>query len=181
MSPDDIFPKLAGSQFYSTFHCCKGYWAILIEEKSKDYTTFVSSRGLMRFGVMPFVMVNSGSTYNRMIRKLLDGIQNLENYVDDVLGHTKSWTEHMKILQNFFEKVRKANLSLRPSKCRIRYGKVDFWATLYRVTTQDHKPNLLGPFCRPKGLKQRNNVVVFWAWSIFITAMCKIVQRSLHQ
>jgi len=43
-----------------------------MEEKSKDYTTFVSSCGLMRFRVMPFGMVNSGSTYNRMIRKLLD-------------------------------------------------------------------------------------------------------------
>jgi len=38
MSPDDIFPKLAGSQFYSTFDFCKGYWAIPMEEKSKDYT-----------------------------------------------------------------------------------------------------------------------------------------------
>jgi len=37
MSTDDIFPKLSGSQFYSTFG-----------------------------------MVNSGSTYNRMVRKLLD-------------------------------------------------------------------------------------------------------------
>jgi len=44
----------------------------------------------MRFRVMPFGMVNSLSTYNRMIRKLLEGTQNLESYVDDVLGHTKS-------------------------------------------------------------------------------------------
>jgi len=28
MSPDDIFPKLTGSHFYSTFDFCKGYWAI---------------------------------------------------------------------------------------------------------------------------------------------------------
>jgi len=62
-----------------------------------------------------------------MIRKLLEGTQNLESYVDDVLGHTKSWTEHMEILRDFFERVRKANLSLRPSKCRIRYGKVRFF------------------------------------------------------
>jgi len=102
MSPDDIFPKLAGSQFYSTFDFCKGYWAIPMEEKSKDYITFVCSRGLMRFRVMPFGMVNSGSTYNRMIRKLLDGTQNLESYVDDVLGHTKEWKEHMKVLRDFF-------------------------------------------------------------------------------
>jgi len=86
----------------------------------------------MRFRVMPFGMVNSGSTYNRMIRKLLKGTQNLESYVDDVLGYTKNWTEHMKILRDFFEKVRKANLLLKPDKCRNGYGKVDFLGyTLY--------------------------------------------------
>jgi len=79
------FPKLSGSQIHSTFAFSKGYWAIPMEEKSKDVTTFVTSRGLMRFHVMPFSMVNSGSTYNRMVRKLLDGAQSLESYVDGVL------------------------------------------------------------------------------------------------
>ena len=47
-------------------------------EESKDFTTFVTSKGLMRFKVMPFGMVNSGSTYNRMVRKLLEGAQDIE-------------------------------------------------------------------------------------------------------
>ena len=46
MSPDDIFPKLTGSQFYSTFDFCKGYWAIPIAEESKDFTTFVTLKGV---------------------------------------------------------------------------------------------------------------------------------------
>ena len=32
----------------------------------------------------------------------------------------------MKILRDFFERVKQANLSLKPSKCRIGYDKVDF-------------------------------------------------------
>jgi len=176
-SPDDIFPKLAGSQFYSTFDFCKGYWAIPMEEKSKDNTTFVSSRGLMRFRVMSFGMVNSGSTYNRMIRKLLDGTYNLESYVDEFLRHRKEWKEHMKVLLDFFERVRKANLSLKPSKCRIGYGKVDFWATLYTGITWVHKLNLLGAFCRPNVPKQRNSDVVFCAWLIFIGVTYRFVRR----
>ena len=157
MSPDDIFLKLAGSVFYSTFDFCKGYWAIPMEEKSKDYTTFISSRNLMRFRVMPFGMVNSGSTYNRMIRKLLEGTQNLESYVDDVLGHTKNWTEHMKTLRDFFERVRKANLSLKPSKCRIGYGKVDFLGhTLYgdHIGPQTESVGRILQTERPKTKKQ---------------------------
>jgi len=58
MSPDDIFHKLTGSQFYSTFDFCKGYWAIPMAEESKDFTTFVTSKGLMRFKVMPDQRIN---------------------------------------------------------------------------------------------------------------------------
>jgi len=107
MSPDDIFPKLSGSQYYSTFDFCKGYWAIPMDEKLKDCTTFVTSRGLMRFKVMPFGMVNSGSTYNRMVRRLLDGSQDLEGYMDDVLGHTGDWKNHMRMLRDFFPESQK--------------------------------------------------------------------------
>jgi len=103
--PDDIIPKLVGSKIYSSCDFSKGYYGIPMQEESKDYTTFVCSRGLMRFEVMPFGMVNSGSTYNRMIRKLLDGSHNLESYVNDVLGHTENLPTHMEILQDFFAKA----------------------------------------------------------------------------
>ena len=69
MSADDIFPKLALSHYYGTFDFCKGYWQIPMEENSKDCTTFVSSSGLFRFKVVPFGLVNAGSTCNCMVRK----------------------------------------------------------------------------------------------------------------
>ena len=47
-------------------------------------------------------------------------------YVDDVLGHTGDWNEHMKVLRDFFERVQKANLSLKPSKCKVGFAEVDF-------------------------------------------------------
>lgn len=126
MSADDIFHKLSGSKFYSTFDFCKGYWQIPMEEKSKDYTTFTTSRGLMRFRTMPFGMVNAGSTYNRMVRKLLDGTESLESYIDDIIEHTGDWDSHVRVLTEFCERVKQANLSLKPSKCRIGFDEVDF-------------------------------------------------------
>jgi len=126
MSADDIFPKLAGSRYYSTFDFCKGYWQILMKKNSKDCTTFVSSRGLFRFKVMPFGLVNAGSTYNRMVKKLLDGATNLQSYVDDVIGHTKNWDEHIQTLRDFCERVKQGRLSLKPLKCKIGFGTVNF-------------------------------------------------------
>ena len=126
MSADDIFPKLAGSQYYSKFDFSKGYWQIPMSEDSKDYTSFATTSGLRRFRVMPFGLVNAGSTYNRMMRKMLEGSRNLENYLDDVLGHSKTWNDQLLILRDFFERVRKANLSLKPSKCQIGFTRVEF-------------------------------------------------------
>jgi hypothetical protein len=95
-------------------------------EQAKDLTTFVCANGLFRFRTMPFGLVNSASSYNRMMRKLLDGLRNLESYVDDVLAHTKDWRSHMTILRNFFQRVREANLTLKPKKCQIGFSEIDF-------------------------------------------------------
>jgi len=75
---------------------------------------------------MPFGLVNAGSTYNRMVRKLLDGATNLQSYVDDVIGHTKNWDEHIQTLRDFFERMKQGRLSLKQSKCKIGFGTVNF-------------------------------------------------------
>jgi len=61
-----------------------------------------------------------------MVIKLLEGAQDLESYVDAVLGNTKDWNKHVQMLRDFFERIRRANLCLRPSKCKIGFDTVDF-------------------------------------------------------
>jgi len=99
---------------------------------------------------------------NRMIKNLLDGTQNLESYVDDVLGHIKEWKEHMKVLHDFFERVRKANLSLKLSKCRIGYGKVDFLGHTLHGDHMGPQTESVGRILRterPKTKKQRHSLL----------------------
>jgi hypothetical protein len=45
----------------------------------------------MRFKVMPFGLVNSSVTYCRLMRKLIDGLVHIRNYVDDVMEYTRHW------------------------------------------------------------------------------------------
>ena len=162
MSPDDIFPKLSGSKFYSTFDFCKGYWAIPMEESSKDCTSFITSRGLMRFRVMPFGMVNAGSTYNRMVRKLLEGSQNLESYVDDIIGYSQDWAYHLQILRDLCERVRRAKLSLKPSKCKIGFDTVDFLGHTLKTDFISPQSETVGRVLRmspPKTKKQVRSLI----------------------
>lgn len=74
---------------------------------------------------MPFGFVNSSSSYNRLIWKILHGSKNLESYVD-VLALTPAQIGQMEVLRDFFQRVRKANLTLAPRKCYIVFMEVDF-------------------------------------------------------
>ena len=123
---EEIFAELAGSKFFSKFDFCKGYWQIGMKPEDRDLTTFVTHRGLFRFTVMPFGLVNAPATFSRIMRKLTCNLQKLRNYLDDVLSYSKTWNEHLQGLRAFLSKVREANLSLRPSKCSVGFTELTF-------------------------------------------------------
>ena len=122
----EIFSDLSGSQYFSKFDFCKGYWQVPMSPEDRDLTTFVTHRGLFKFRVMPFGLVNAPATFSRIMRKLLDKLQKLRNYLDDVLAHTAGWSQHVCTLRQFLERVREANLALKPSKCFVAYDELTF-------------------------------------------------------
>ena len=67
---------------------------------------------------MPFRMVNSGMTMTRAVRRLLVGMDNVVDYIDDLLVHTKTW-------EKLFKRLKVANLVARPTKCELGVTQVD--------------------------------------------------------
>ena len=123
---DDIFVKLSKDKYLSKIDMAKGYWQIPVSEDDKQYTAFITHDGLYQFKRMPFGLVNSGATFNRLMRKLLDRLDNIDNYVDDVLAHTIGWKEHLDTLRGTFCRIRDANLTVRPTKCLFGYPTLDY-------------------------------------------------------
>lgn len=69
-------------------------------------------------------MLNSGFKFNRVMRKLLDGCSNRANYVDDILEHTVTSEKHLNTFQ--MDRIRKAGLTIRLSKCLIECSSIGF-------------------------------------------------------
>ena len=82
---ENLFGKLGKSQYYSTIDLSKGYWQILAAEEDIHKTAFVTPHGCYEFLRMPFEMKNSGATLVRGIRKLLQDMDNVECYIDDLI------------------------------------------------------------------------------------------------
>ena len=118
---EEVFAKMAGHKFYSRFDLTKGYWQVPLSDKAKPLTAFKTSKGLYQFTVTPFGMSNSGASFCRMMRKVLLGLENIDNFVDDIWVFTKSWELHLDTLRQLFGRIRKAKLTMKPSKCFIGY------------------------------------------------------------
>ena len=70
--------------------------------------------------------MNSTATFNRMMQKLLEGVDHVHSYIDDICIHTETWEEHLKVLRKVLERIRDAGLTIKPSKCHIGFGTVEY-------------------------------------------------------
>ena len=123
---EDIFIRVSGNQYFSTIDLSKGYWQIPVAAEDIAKTGFVTPDGCYVFRRMPFGLMNSAATFNRMMRKLLDGLENVDSYIDDICIHTDTWEAHIEVLQEVIERICQAGLTVRPSKCKIGFSKVEF-------------------------------------------------------
>ena len=48
------------------------------------------------------------------MRKLLGDLENMDNYIDDILMHTVTWEEHLEKLNEVLIRLRHANLTMKP-------------------------------------------------------------------
>ena len=125
-NPDEIFARLSKGRFFSKVDLSKGYWQIPVKRSSQPATAFITSEGLYAFQFMPFGLVNSGATFCRMMRTILRGIDNVENFVDDILEYTESWDAHIVTLRELLMKLRESGLTAKPSKCALGYFQLPF-------------------------------------------------------
>ena len=92
---EDLFIKLSQAKIFSKLDMSRGYFQIGLEENSKHLTAFITPYVLYQYNFLSFGLVNAPATFNRMMRKLLQGRNDVISYLDDVLIFHDTWTEHI--------------------------------------------------------------------------------------
>ena len=74
---------------------------------------------------MPFSLVNAGASFCRLIRIVLQGLRNVDSFVDDMWIFTETWKKYLKSIQATLNRLWTAKLTAKPSKCKIGYSKIE--------------------------------------------------------
>uniref|UniRef100_A0A2N9GP39 Uncharacterized protein n=1 Tax=Fagus sylvatica TaxID=28930 RepID=A0A2N9GP39_FAGSY len=116
---DQLVDSTAGHRLLTFMDAFSGYNQIMMDDTDQEKTSFITSKGLFCYKVMPFGLKNAGATYQRLMNKMFHHQigRNVEVYVDDMLVKTKDERKHLEDLKETFETLRRYRMKLNPNKC----------------------------------------------------------------
>ena len=146
----ECLDSLSGSKYFCTMDLAQGYYQVAMHPDDKCKTAFTSRRGLRQFTVMPFGLTNAPGTFMHLMQLVLSGLQWTKAvlYLDDIITFGTTCEETLENLELVFQRLRKAGLVLKPSKCKFFQKSVEF---LGHVVSQE------GISCDPNKLEAIKN------------------------
>ena len=119
---EDALDSLNGACIFTSLDLKSGYWQVKLDEESIPLTAFtVGPLGFYECARMPFGLTNAPATFQRLMESCL-GELHLDwciIYLDDIIIFSKNPDDHITRLEGVFEKLAKAGLKLKPSKCEF--------------------------------------------------------------
>ena len=121
---DDTLHALCGSKYFAKIDAKSGFFQLTLAEESQYITTFITPRGCYWFKRTPFGLSDASEAFQKMMERLLFGVEGVRISVDDVIIHAPAMPELVKRLLQVFERCRHYNLKLNKSKCSFGVSKI---------------------------------------------------------
>ena len=98
-----------------------GFWNLPLAEYCKEYTAFITHKGLFEFNVLPFGIRNSPAEFQRLMDRVLSPsvFRGILVYVDDIIIYADSFAELLNRLEWVLDRLQKRGLYLKLSKTEI--------------------------------------------------------------
>ncbi len=130
------FPRLgelneqtAGYQYYVTLDMKDAYFQILLDEESRDLTTFSDGVTLYRFRKLPFGLNCSPAIFSCKMASLLNPLLKegwVRKYLDDVILITSDFDTLLESLEQLLALLTQNGVKLNLSKCSFALKEVTF-------------------------------------------------------
>ena len=75
---------------------------------------------------MPFGMKNSPATIQRLVNKVISGLDGVGAYIGDVIIYCNTWEEHLCLIRTFFDRLPEFQLTVNLNKSEFCHGALTF-------------------------------------------------------
>jgi hypothetical protein len=106
------------STIFSTLDLTSGFWQMPLHSDCVPKTVFTFP-GLRQYEWLtsPMRLLGCPASFQRLMEKLKDGIDNVIVYIDDLLIHSKTHEHHLQILDVVMSRLAENNMKINVTKC----------------------------------------------------------------
>lgn len=165
-----ILGRLEGTRVLSSIDFSDAYLQVPLDESSQPKTAFsVSGRGYFAYARMPFGLCNSGATLCRLVDRVIgcDLEPRAFVYLDDIIVATKTFEEHLEVLDKIATRLSAAGLTISIDKSRFCMRSLKYLG--YVVSEQGISPDVekvasIANYPTPKNVKDVRRLLGVVGW-----------------
>ena len=119
----DLYAQLHGRKYFTCLDLNWGFWNVRLSERCQQYTAFtVPQRGIYCWKVLPFGMKTSPTEFQHAVERALSPLLSsgsVKVYIDDIIIATLEIKEHLTLIREVLELLRKSRLYLNIAKTKF--------------------------------------------------------------
>ncbi len=155
---DEMIERVGVGRVLSKLDLEKGFHQVVVRKEDREKTAFVCPFGKFQFRRMPFGLTNAPSVFQRLMDQVLVPCSDYARvYIDDVLVVSECWEVHLKHLEEVFEVLKLAGLTVKKKKCAFGKRKLEFLGHLIGdgvVSVPGYRVRAIAEHPMPRNRKQ---------------------------
>ncbi|KAL0147780.1 hypothetical protein M9458_056923, partial [Cirrhinus mrigala] len=121
---EDCVDQVGSARYVSKFELLKGYYQVPLTSRAQEVSAFVTSSGLYSYTRMSFGLRNTPSTFQRLMNRVVAGLEGCAVYLDDVVCYADTWGDHLARIRALFQRLVAATLTVNLAKCEFAQATV---------------------------------------------------------
>ena len=119
--------QVSAANYITIFDLARGYWQIPLSKRAQRYAAFCTTFGSYRPLRMNFGLKNAPYFFSKLMAELLRDFEAFAvPYLDDVAIFSKTWESHLQHIKQVLDRISKAKLTIKPSKCKFAQNQVKY-------------------------------------------------------
>ena len=126
--PEDIFATLTGGKKFTTLDLSHAYNQLILDEESRKYIVVNTYHGLYHSTGLTFGIATAFALFQCVMDQILQGMDKITCYLDDILITGKSDEEHLISLSEVLQRLQNHKVRLKKSAALWRTV-LSIWVT----------------------------------------------------